>query len=207
MGKTTSMDFTLAKFNDDNIFTWQSKTMYLLMRKGLWNFIMGDSSTVVTMQDNHKAFGLIAQSLGDEVIAHIAGITDAKQAWNALNRIFGTVSKSSKINLLMQFYKLDKKANETMVTHINKFKALMQHLIGVKKEILEDEQIAVLLNRVDKDPYISLVSTLQNVDKDINEIESALFEFDSKQKGSIEAMTNAPQALYTRRGGRGGRFE
>ncbi|MCO5568461.1 hypothetical protein L7F22_022160 [Adiantum nelumboides] len=127
------MDSTLSKFNGDNFFTWQSKTMYLLMQKGLWNLIVGDSTTVFTAQDNHKVLGLIAQSLGDDVISHIASIMDVKEAWNALNQEFGTASKSSKTNLLMQFYKLKKKDDETLVAHLNNFKALNQQLLGAQK--------------------------------------------------------------------------
>ena len=172
------MEQTLAKFNGDNFFTWQSKTMYLLMRKGLWHLITGESTTSeIDAHANHKALGLIAQFLGDDVISHITGIMNAKAAWDELNKIFGTQSKSSKINLLMQFFKLNKEDNETMVVHINKFKAIKQQLLAVKKETPDDEAIGVLLNSVDKEPYTALVSTLQNVDKALQEVESALIEF------------------------------
>ena len=84
------MEPTLAKFNGDNFFTWQSKTMYLLMRKGLWNLIAGNTSSEVDAQANHKALGLIAQYLGDDVISHITIIMDAKFSWEELNKVFGT---------------------------------------------------------------------------------------------------------------------
>ncbi|MCO5604783.1 hypothetical protein L7F22_058954 [Adiantum nelumboides] len=180
------MESTLTKFNDDNFFTWQSKTMYLLMQKSLWNLIVGDSTTVFTAQDNHKALGLIAQSLGDDVISHIAGIMDAKEAWNALNREFGTASKSSKTNLLMQFYKLKKKDDETLIAHLNKFKALKQQLLGVQKQIPDDEAIAVLLNSVNKAPFDTLVSTLQNIENTLDKVVSALLEYDSKHRPKSE---------------------
>ncbi|MCO5566294.1 hypothetical protein L7F22_019970 [Adiantum nelumboides] len=169
-------------FNGDNFFTWQSKTMYLLMRKGLWHLIEphSDAPGPPTLAANQKALGLIAQSLGDDVMSHIAGAMDAKEAWNALNQEFGTASKSSKTNLLMQFYKLKKKDDETLVAHLNKFKALKQQLLGVQKQIADDEAIAVLLNCVDKAPFDTLVSTLQNMEKTLDELVSALLEFDSK---------------------------
>ncbi|MCO5562980.1 hypothetical protein L7F22_016616 [Adiantum nelumboides] len=154
--------------------------MYLLMQKGLWNLFVGDSTIVFTVQDNHKALGLITQSLGDDVICHIAGIMDAKEAWNALNREFGTASKSSKTNLLMQFYKLKKKDDETLVAHLKKFKALKQQLLRVQKQILDDEAIAVLLNSVDKASFDTLVSTLQNIEKTLDKVVSALLEYDSR---------------------------
>ena len=82
----------------------------------------------------------------------------------------------------MQFYRLDKIELDTMAAHINKFKALKQQLAIVKKKVEEDEAVAVLLNSVDKAPYDSLVSTLKNVDKSLNEIESTLLEHELKRK-------------------------
>ena len=194
-----SMD---TKFNGDGFFTWQSKTMYLLMRKGLWHLIEDDDLKMEPL-DNHKALGLIAQSLGDDVISHIAGIMDAKEAWLELNRVFGTESKSSKINLLMQFYKLDKKESETMVQHISKFKGIKQQLSALKKVIEEDESMAVLLKSVDKEPYESIVATLKNVPNiKLQDIESSLLEHESKvkEKGSFVASQSGEQALFTRSG-------
>ncbi|MCO5603493.1 hypothetical protein L7F22_057644 [Adiantum nelumboides] len=201
------MDSTITKFNGDNFFTWQSKTMYLLMRKGLWNLIVGDSTTVFTAQDNHKALGLIAQSLGDDVISHIAGIMDAREAWNALNREFGTASKSSKTNLLMKFYKLKKKDDETLAAHLNKFKELKQQLLRVQKQIPDDEAIAVLLNNVDKALFDTLVSTLQNIEKTLDEVVSTLLEYDSKHRPKSEEEIQAPRerVFYNRGGFQGGR--
>lgn len=195
------MEIMDIKFNGDGFFTWQSKTMYLLMRKGLWHLIEDDDVKMEPL-DNHKALGLIAQSLSDDVISHIAGIMDAKEAWLELNRVFGTDSKSSKINLLMQFYKLDKKESETMVQHISKFKGIKQQLSALKKVIEEDESMAVLLKSVDKEPYESIVATLKNVPNiKLQDIESSLLEHESKvkEKGSF-ASQFSEQALFTKSG-------
>ena len=87
-----------------------------------------------------------------------------------------------------------------MTSHTNKFKALKQQLVGVKKRVQEDEAAIVLLNSVDKVPYDSLVSTLKNVDKRLNEIESPLLEHESKKKD--KASTRTTQLLYVK-GGKG----
>ena len=121
-------EIAMAKFNGDGFFTWQMKSMYTLMRKGLWELIEPneDSESSPSTLDNHKALGIIAQGLGDEVIHHIAGIKNAKLAWEQLNNLFGSETKSSKMNLLMQFYLLNKNESHIMTAHINKFKALKQ---------------------------------------------------------------------------------
>lgn len=173
------------------------------MRKGLWGIIdlEGDSTSASSMQDKHKALGIIAEDLSNEVIHHISDVKDAKQAWDQLNKIFGTDTKHSKINLLMQFYRFDKDEADSMAHHINKFKALKQQLAGIKKVIPEDEAIAVLLNSVDKAPYDNLVSTLKNLDKTLEEIESALLEHESKHKPMHTSTSNKEEvALYTRGG-------
>ena len=174
-----TMDNNIIAFNGDNFFTWQSKIMYLLMLKGLW-YLINDAQ--INALENNKALGLIASYLGDDVISHITGIKNAKKAWIELNKIFGTESKSSKINLLMQFYKLNKIDEESMAAHFNKFKALKQQLWVYGK---------ILLNRVEKPPFDSLVSTLQNLEKTLQEVEAALREYKSKNKSMQAAPSSS----------------
>ena len=102
----------------------------------------------------------------------------------------------------MQFYKLSKMEEETMHAHFNKFKAIKQQLLGVKKDIPEDEAIAVLLNSVDKPPYDSIVSTLQNLEKTLQEVEASLLEYESKNKTTSASTSSKESVFYTR--GRGG---
>eukprot|EP00250_Pteridium_aquilinum_P022513 c25396_g1_i2 orf=598-1011(+) len=105
---------------------------------------------------NSKALKIIAQNLGNDVIHHIVGIRDVKEAWKQLNVIFGTESKSTKMHLLMQFYKLDKMEGTSMAQHLNTFKSLKQQLHSVNKKVKDDEAVvAVLLSSVDKSPYES----------------------------------------------------
>ena len=87
------------------------------------------------------------------MLDHIASIKDAKLAWEELNNLFGSETKSSKMNLLMKFYHLNKNELDTMTAHINKFKSLKQELARVKKKVEEYEATAMLLNSVDKVPY------------------------------------------------------
>lgn len=139
-------------------------------------------------------------NLSDEVIHHIAGIKEAKRAWQELNKVFGNETKNSKINLLMQFYKLDLENNGTMTQHINKFKAIKQQLCAIDKNVDEDEAIAVLLKSVDKEPYEGLVATLMNVPTTkLHDVESALLEHETKVKGK-QSTPPGEVALYTRGG-------
>jgi len=68
-----------TKFNGDGFFTWQSKTMYLLIQKGLWHLIDDEVKMEPLIINNHKALGLIAQSLSDDMINYITSIMDAKK--------------------------------------------------------------------------------------------------------------------------------
>lgn len=98
----------------------------------------------------------------------------------------------------MQFYKMNKEDSVNMAAHVNKFNAIKQQLMSVKRQIFDDEAIFVLLNSVDKEPYCLLVSTLQNVDKTLQEVEAALLEFETKHKGIIETTSSAAQIFYSR---------
>lgn len=136
------------KFNGDGFYTWQKKPMYKLKRKSLWGMDdpLEDNLSSSSTQDKHKALGIIAKDLHNEVIHHISDVKGAKEACDQLNKFFGSETQHSKIYLLMQFYYFDKEKSDTMAHHINKFKALKQQLIGVKKVIPEDEVITTLFN-------------------------------------------------------------
>lgn len=71
----------------------------------------------------------------------------------------------------------------------NKFKALKQQLLGVKKQILDNKAILVLLNSVSKPPYKSLVSTLQNADDTLQEREASSLKFESKHKATQASIS------------------
>ncbi|KAI5069022.1 hypothetical protein GOP47_0015323 [Adiantum capillus-veneris] len=108
----------------------------------------------------------------------------------------------------MHFYKLKKKDDESLVAHLNKFTTLKQHLLGVQKQIPSDEAIAVLLNSVDKAPFDILVSTLQNIEKNIDEVIAALMEFDSKQRNAVDgvALPERNRLFFNQGGFKGGRM-
>lgn len=195
------------KFNGEGFFTWQTKCMYTLMRKDLWDLIDGEGEEISmgSQSDkrtrNNKALGIIAQNLGNDVIHHIVGIKDVKLAWEQLNKVFGTESKSTKMHLLMQFFKLDKKEGISMTQHINTFKALKQQLHTVNKRLEDDEAIAVLLSSVDKNPYDGLVTTLMNnKDMNLHEVESSLLDYEQKLKEKNVISQPTATAFYTRGG-------
>ena len=209
----------VTKFIGENFHTWQMKAMYLLMRKNLWVLVKGrepcPSEGAPGLNEwhtkNERALGHIADSLDDDFIHHITGITNAKPAWDELEKLFGTQAKNSKINLLIQFYKLDLKGHETMSAHLNKFKSLKQQLVAIGKIIEDDDAKAMLLASVDKEPYEGIVSTLANTPQTLPDIEAALLAKEKKVKGEeTSTSTREEKAFYSRggysrHGGRAGR--
>ena len=69
------------------------------------------------IQQNERSLGHIANSLEYDFTHHVTCITDAKTTWDEQ-------AKNSKINLLIQFYKLDLKGHEIMSERLKKFKSL-----------------------------------------------------------------------------------
>ena len=101
----------------------------------------------------------------------------------------------------MQFYRLTKLDEETIPAHFNKFKAIKQQLLGVKKQIPDDEATVVLLNSVDKPPYDTSVSTFQNLEKILQEVQASLLEYESKHKPTNASNSSKYLALYSQGGG------
>ena len=63
------------------------------------------------------------------------GIVNAKEAWDELDMIFGTKSKHSKVNILIQLYDHKLKPSDDMMIHINKYKITKQQLNSIEKRL------------------------------------------------------------------------
>ncbi|MCO5576259.1 hypothetical protein L7F22_030068 [Adiantum nelumboides] len=118
---------------------------------------------------------------------------------------------STKQNLSVRFYIMQEleKTNQSFVEAIGAEDDHDQeprtNVTGQKKEIPENKAIAVLLNSVDKPPYNTLVSTLQNLDKTLQKVEAALLEYNSKHKPEEPAAALSNRVFFNHGGIRGGR--
>lgn len=87
----------------------------------------------------------------------------SQEAWEELDKIFGTQAKSSKIRLLIQFFELKLEKGESLATHLNKMKSLTTQLVGIKVNMEEDVSIAILLKSLPLEDYGQIVTTLTNL--------------------------------------------
>lgn len=98
--------------------------------------------------------------LGDNIIHHISAKTNAKDAWNELDKVFGAKAKNSEISLKIQFYGLNMGFNDSFIEHVSKMKSIMMQLAGIKVPIDEKDAIAVLIKSMPNE-FSSIVTTLK----------------------------------------------
>ena len=94
---------------------------------------------------------------------NIDGLDTSKEAWDELEKIFGTQAKSSKISLLIQFFELKLEKGESLVAHLNIMKSLTTQLARIKVFMDEDVCIAILLKSLPQEDYGPIVTTLTNL--------------------------------------------
>ena len=159
---------SIERFNGINFYTWQTKLRFHLMKKGLWDVVLGTEDTRSQAREStsqielktHNTMGIIGESLHDTSIHHIGNCKTSQEAWTILDKTFGATSKVSKNILFIQPFGLQKDYSKTMTEHLNELKRLLSQLSGIKKDIADDIKIAVLIKSISTiDEYSSLVTT------------------------------------------------
>lgn len=180
---------SLDKFNGQGFHTWQTKVKGYLMKKNLWSIVkikVEDETTSVSTRAmtaanqarDEQALGIIITALDDNYIHYVDDAETSSQAWEILEKMFGTKAKHSKISLKMQLYGLKMEPNENVSSLINRLKSLMTQLTYVKAPVDEEDAIAILLKSMpsnfdqivtvlkEKEPIPSMESVINSLQEE-----------------------------------------
>ena len=91
-------------FEGEHFHTWQVKLKFSLMKKGLWNLVLGNETHTNTrtgdqwVSHDEKAQAIIALNLGNDFIHHLEGKTSAKDMWETLDTILVQKQKQARLH-------------------------------------------------------------------------------------------------------------
>ncbi|GAB4823785.1 hypothetical protein N2152v2_010831 [Parachlorella kessleri] len=95
----------------DNYATWRSKMKFLLITKGLWAAVVGDS---IDRDEDAKALALIGLHVKDLHLPVLERCTTAKGAWEQLEAVYQAKSNARKRQLRKELSQLRMGAAEPL---------------------------------------------------------------------------------------------
>ena len=111
------------------------------------------------IKDDEHAQAIISLNLGKGFIHHIANKATAKAMWDELSKLYGAISKHSKISLKIKFFHLEMKLGEQLGNVISQMKSIITQLAFIVVKVDPDDAIDVLLKSMPIE-YNSLVTRL-----------------------------------------------
>lgn len=148
----------------DNYGTWRSKMKFLLITKGLWTAVTGDS---VDEEKDGKALALIGLHVKDHHLPVLERCTTAKAAWEQLEAVYQAKSNARKRQLRKELSQLRMGAAEPLAKYVARAKDLQNQLRAAGHEV-GDQEVAWALLAGLPPAYETAVTVLETgSDKDV----------------------------------------
>ena len=96
-----------------------------------------------------------------------------------LEHLFGNKIINSKVFLRQEFFKLKMKDDVSLMAYLNHMESLVTQLAALQAPIWEDDQVAVLLSRIEEIPkYKDIILVLQVAGMDFHDMMAMLLDDD-----------------------------
>ncbi|GAB4819613.1 hypothetical protein N2152v2_006659, partial [Parachlorella kessleri] len=141
----------------DNYATWRSKMKFLLITKGLWAAVVGDS---IDRDKDAKALALIGLHVKDLHLPVLERCTTAKGAWEQLEAVYQAKSNARKRQLRKELSQLRMGAAEPLAKYVARAKEIQNQLRAAGYEVAHQEVAWALLAGLPQ-AYETVVTVLE----------------------------------------------
>jgi gag-polypeptide of LTR copia-type/Zinc knuckle/Domain of unknown function (DUF4219) len=155
MSSTTNA--TVEPLDVDNYAAWKVKMQFLLIVKGLWSAVTGDT---VAEDLDAKACAHIGLHVKDHNLAVLDGCTTAKQVWERLESVYQAKSNARKRQLRKDLAQIKMGAGESLTKYVARGKAIMAQLRSAGYDIKDQEVVWAILAGLPQD-YETVVTVLE----------------------------------------------
>ena len=180
------------KLTEENYVTWSHRIRWVLELKGLWQAV--EEQSTGTSRDR-QAKALIGLAVQDRLVPYVTGAATAKDAWDALDRVFKACSNARSLKLTQALTNLSMQPKEALASYAARAKSIWDQQLAIGEDVSERQIVLSLLNGLSED-YRNMVQNVlsTSTDLDLNEVVSKLLLVE--QKGVLEIGSDA--ALYAR---------
>ena len=211
----SSDGFKIEKLNGRNYQSWKYNMKLVLMEKGLWGIADGSEVKVEVAADadaktktasekdwklrSDKAYSLIALNVEPDIQIHITGTSNAKEAWNLLQKHFEVVSVSHIVRLSRRFYAAVMQEEDDLLDFITKMTSVAQELRELKEDISEKKFATTILGALPEsyESFLSGFNTVSADDITWDSVKSLLTEEYFKRKEKLTKLSSETRHLQT----------
>ena len=211
MAEERSTDVKIEKLRGDNYPSWKRQMKYVLMEKGLWNFVTGTEPRPAEgaqegirrryQTNSDRTFAMIALYVEKSLQIHIGDTTDPREAWDILARQFEFVSTSQVVRLSRKFFSATMREEDDMMEHITLMTTLAQQLRDLGEVITPRKFATTILGSL-PESYETFVLTLNA--RGVNELDwesikgSLQEEYSKRKERNASRHRNGNEALIVR---------
>ena len=147
----------VERLDVDNYATWRSKIKFLLITKGLWTAVAGDS---IDTDKDAKALALIGLHVKDHHLPELENCSSAKAAWERLEAIYQAKSNARKRQLRKELSQLKMGATEPLSKYVARAKDI-QNQLRAAGHVVTDQEVAWALLAGLPPAYDTVVTVLE----------------------------------------------
>lgn len=192
----------------DNYATWQSKMKFLLITKGLWTAVTGDS---VSEEADGKALAQIGLHVKDHHLPVLERCKSAKDAWNQLEAVYQAKSNARKRQLRKELSQLKMGPTEPLAKYVARAKEIQNQLQATGYEVKDQEVVWALLAGLPTqyDTIVTVLETSSDADVKLDDILPKLMPVEQRIRSTVATYHEETALMAGRKarfGNKTGRF-
>lgn len=192
----------IEKLNVDNYATWRTKMKFLLITRGLWGAVSGESATPDT---DSVALALIGLYVMDHHLPVLERCATAKEAWDQLEATFQAKSNARKRQLRKELSLLRMGPMEPLTMYVARAKELQNQLRAAGHAIPDQEVAWAVLAGLPSayDTVVTVLETSSTADIALDDVLPKLLPVEQRmaQESKSNARGRPEAALSAHRGG------
>jgi len=174
----------------DNYATWRSKMKFLLITKGLWTTVTGDS---IDAEKDAKALAQIGLHVKDHHLPMLERCTTAKEAWEQLEAVYQAKSNARKRQLRKELSQLKMAPTEPLTKYVARAKEIQNQLRATGYDVADQEVVWALLAGLPAsyDTVVTVLETSSDSDMRLDDILPKLMPMEQRMHKSAELSVDA----------------
>lgn len=184
----------------DNYVTWRSKMKFLLITKGLWMAVTGDS---VDEEKDAKALAQIGLHVKDHHLSVLERCTSAKAAWEQLEAVYQAKSNARKRQLRKELSQLKMGPAEPLPKYVARAKDIQNQLHAAGHDVADQEVAWALLAGLPPlyETVVTVLETSTDADMKLDDILPKLMSVEQRRLPNESSQPGEAALMARRKGG------
>jgi hypothetical protein len=143
--------YSVEKLSEKNYSAWKFRVQLVLQDRGLWKYVEGakaDPPSDLKLRESweekdQQARAQILLTVSDTLLPAVRHTRTAKEAWVKVASVFEQKGLSAQVFLRRKLVNLRFEEGESMQTHLNTIRDIVDELAGINV-IIKDEELAII---------------------------------------------------------------